>query len=52
MYSAELNISVWKGNESYCAPTLFASTLGTIWLIWQILKHLPPFVCLKDYLEC
>lgn len=31
--------------------SLVSSTLGAIWSIWQILRHLPPFICLKDYLE-
>ena len=51
MESAELNVSQGKGNESLCALTPVTSTLGAIWSIWQILKHLPLFVCLKDDLE-
>lgn len=38
-----------EGETRASVNSLFVgSTVGAIWLIWQILKHLPPFVCLKE----
>lgn len=34
-----------------CAERSSLDPAGAIWLIWQVLKHLPSFVCLKDGLE-
>lgn len=47
---AELDASPCGGKTraGVRALALVASTSGAIWLIWQILEHLPPFVCLKD----